>query len=147
MKPTPKFDHLPALDACLIAVEQVLGRPNPVVAAVVAAMCGTDLDATWTPSRFREVVALIVGAASNPIPKELSPTLQTAIRLVGLDLAAGLKGREAIAPLVCSFALHHNDDPEPLRAWLAETPPIPPKTLRRRAKFAARATLALETSR
>ena len=136
---TPAYPHLPALAASLIAVEEVLGQPNRVVAVIIAAMVGAELDGSWTPARFREVAALIIGAAGRPIPKDIAPTLQTAIRLVGLELANGTKGRAALVPLVLPFVLRVDDDPEALRAWLTEAPPIPAKTLRRRAKLAARA--------
>lgn len=135
---TPAYARLPALAASLIAVERVIGKPNRVVATVIAALVGVELDQTWTPDRFREVAALVIGAAGEPISKHISPVLQTAIRLVGLELARGTKGRAALLSLVLPFVLRHEDDPEPLRAWLMEMPEVPAKTLRRRAKLAAR---------
>ena len=68
---------------------------------LIAAMVGAELDGSWTPARFREAAALIIGAAGHPIAKDIAPTLQTAIRLVGLELANGTKARGEIRSQFC----------------------------------------------
>lgn len=135
---TPTYAHLPHLDACLAATERILRAPNRGVAAVVAAMFQTE---PTTEERIHDATALLVSLAAHPIPDHVDGRTKVALQLVALIVGHGAKGSALTAPLIRSFVLHDTDDADPLLDWLTEGPPIPSKTLRRRAKLAARAHL------
>lgn len=134
---TPSYPHI---DHALTAAARVLGKPNRGAALILAAFIlseGTGRD-DWTPDRYAEAMALLVAAATRPIPEHIDGRLRVAVRLMTL----AIQGRTAdAADLFLLFALRKDESAADLRAWLTEPPPIPSKTLRRRAKLAARATL------
>ncbi len=141
----PTHPRLPHLALCLQAAEVVLSQPNRGAAAILSTLIGasTGADDTWDLDRARTAMALLVGAAGYPPDERVEPRAQAAIYVLRLVLATGARGadehRWKIARLVFGESL--TDEALPLLDWLTEAPPIPAKTLRRRAKLAARATL------
>lgn len=132
----PTYPHLPTLPACLAATERILRTPNRGVAAVVAALFLTE---PTNEERIHDATALLVSLAAHPIPDHVEGRTKVALTLVALIVGHGAKGSALTAPLIRSFVLRDEDDADPLLDWLTEAPPIPAKTLRRRAKLAARA--------
>ena len=156
----PTHPRLPHLALCLQAAEVVLGQPNRGAAAILSALIGASTSEAdvWDLDRARTAMALLVGACARP-DSAGNPALRTTLDLLRIVLSLGADGPARCRHLIarCTFGEAVSVDPYapapveaiPLLDWLVGAPPIPAKTLRRRAKLAARANAhpSLETSR